>query len=149
MINAPKKAEAAALGCPVEDKIDRVHAKRELIRKLKVFFGGIIQQRSDDKYSKYMNAYPSKDYKSARKKGRCRTQFIKARSKKVFLLGGKKMVSWYTFLAYNNVDDETRVKMWHNSARHFIGDNSFCPHVITKKPKVGRPSKTTAKEEFW
>ena len=38
MINAPKKAEAAALGCPVEDKIDRVHAKRELIRKLNVFF---------------------------------------------------------------------------------------------------------------
>ena len=59
-----KKAEEAALGHPVEDKIDPVHAKRELIRKLHFYFDKIIQQRSDDEYSMYLNAYPSKDGKN-------------------------------------------------------------------------------------
>ena len=36
--NCTKKAKEAALGRPVEDKIDPVHAKRELIRRMNVFF---------------------------------------------------------------------------------------------------------------
>ena len=83
------------------------------------------------------------------KRGRRPNAVSKNTIQKRYSILQEKLVSWYTFLAYNIDDDETRVKMWHNSAKHFIGDHSFCQHVIIEKPKVGRPFKTKPKEEFW
>ena len=62
-----------------------------------------------------------------------------------FLQG--KLVGWFQYLVYNIDEEELREKLWHNSARHFIGDHSHCMHFETGKRK-GRPPKKEPKD-FW
>ena len=97
----------------------------------------------------YLKAHSNIDVIKPSKKGRRPNIVSKSTIEKRYSILEDKLVSWYTFLAYNIEDDETRVKMWHNLARHFIGDHSFCQHVTMEKPKVGRPPKAKPKEAFW
>lgn len=150
--NKTHKTVESVIGRSVEERLDPIHATKEIKRKCTAFFSSYIQMRHDEEYAKQLaevEQISEEEVKQRiKKKGRRPNGIItkSAVEKRYSLLQGK-LVAWFQYLAYNVDEEELREKLWHNSARHFIGDHSHCIHFDTKT-RIGRPPKKHS-HEYW
>ena len=150
--NKTHKAVESILGREIEERLDPIHATKEIKRKCSAFFSSYIQMRYDEEYAKQLaenEKIPPEEVKQRlKRKGRKPNGTItKSEVEKRYSFLQGKLVGWFQYLVYNIDEEELREKLWHNSARHFIGDHSHCMHFETGKRK-GRPPKKEPKD-FW